>query len=145
MSRSRLRADTGYTLVELLVALLILGILVAVGLASFVGQRTKAQDTHAKTAAVTASKALLAYGTDHGSFDGVTRSDLLRIEPSLELARNLTVTGEGRTYKVTIDSPASTGATFSIERTADGDTVRDCTPPGAGACRAAADDRGNRW
>src|SRR4051794_36936309 len=145
MLRSRLRADRGFTLVELLVVMLILGILVAMGLASFVGQKGKAQDTHAKAAVVTASKALLAYGTDHGAFDAVTDDDLVKIEPSLGRARNLTVTGAGRTFTVSVDSHAAVGAAFSIERTDDGAMVHECALPGTGGCRAEADEHGDRW
>ena len=145
MSRSRLRADKGFTLVELLVAMLILAILVAAGLASFLGQRGKAQDTHAKSAAVTATKALLAYGTDHGSFDEVTPAELFKIEPALQQARNLTVTGAAKTFKVSVDSPATAGASFSVERTEAGGMVRDCALPGEGGCRAEPDANGDRW
>src|SRR5690349_940477 len=135
MLRSRLRADKGFTLVELLVALLILGILVAVGLSSFLGQKTKAQDAHAKTSVVTASKAALAYGTDHGTYDELTETELFRIEPSLQQARDLTVDATAKTFTVSVTSPAAAGAAFSIERTPEGDLVRGCTLPGIGGCR----------
>jgi type IV pilus assembly protein PilA len=145
MFRSRLRADRGFTLVELLVAMLILSILVAVGLSSFLGQKTKAQDAHAKTSVVTASKAALAYGTDHGTYDELTENDLFKIEPSLQQARDLTVDATAKTFVVSVASPAAVGAAFSIERNAQGDLVRGCTLPGTGGCREDADEHGDRW
>jgi prepilin-type N-terminal cleavage/methylation domain-containing protein len=143
MSRSRLRADDGFTLVELLVAMLILGILTAIGLSSFLGQRGKAQDANAKTAVVTASKAMAAYSTDTGAFTGADPAVLVRIEPSLGQAHNLTVDASPTAFTVSVDSLA--GGAFSLTHTTAGDETRDCTQPGTGACRDSADARGNRW
>jgi type IV pilus assembly protein PilA len=143
MSRSRLRADEGFTLVELLVAMLILGILVALGLSSFIGQRGKAQDANAKTSVVTASKAMAAYSTDKGSFANANPDELAKLEPSLGQARNLTVDATATAFTVSVDSAA--GGSFSLSHAATGEETRDCTQPGTGACASAADARGNRW
>jgi prepilin-type N-terminal cleavage/methylation domain-containing protein len=145
MSRSRLRADDGFTLVELLVAILILGILIAIGLASFLGQKTKAQDANAKTSTVTAAKAMMAYGTDHGGFAGATVADLVKLEISLGQAPDLTVESTNTTFTVTVSSAAATGGTFSISQLATGDQIRDCSKPGIGTCRTDVDAHGDRW
>ena len=83
MLRSRLAADRGFTLVELLVAMLIIGILMAVGIATFLAQRSKAEDADAKTSAVTAAKAMTIYHDDNDTFAAATPADLAKIEPSL--------------------------------------------------------------
>jgi prepilin-type N-terminal cleavage/methylation domain-containing protein len=146
MHRSRLRADDGFTLVELLVVTLIVGILAAIGLATLLNQRGKAQDAEAKTTVVTGAKAIEAYATDHGGdYADVTPGDLSKIEPSLGEARNLSVTSTATTYTVSVDSAAAEGAAFTIERIASGHSVRSCALPGIGGCGADADANGNRW
>jgi len=147
MQRFRLRADDGFTLVELLVAILIIGILVAISLATFLNQRGKAQDAEAKTAAVTAAKAIEAYAANESGngYAGATTADLAKEEASLSQARGLTVTSTATSYTVSVDSVAAPGAKFSIQRADDGQSVRECTLPGTGDCKATADARGNRW
>ena len=145
MLRPRLRADDGYTLVELLVAILIIGILAAISLAMLLNQQGKAQDAEAKTAAVTAAKAIEAYSSESGGYAGATTADLVNIEPSLGQARGLTVTSTATTYMVTVDSLAAPGAQFSVQRNSSGESIRDCALPATGACGATADARGNRW
>ncbi len=125
--------------------MLILAILFAIGLASFLGQKTKAQDANAKTVVVTATKAMLAFGTDHGGFADATNAELAKIEPSLAQARNLTIEATDREFTVTVDSAAANGANFSIRHGAAGDEIRDCSLPGTGGCREDLTANGDRW
>src|SRR3954452_5169756 len=90
----RLAAEDGFTLTELLVVILIVGILAAIGVATLLNQRQKAQDARAKTAVTTAAKAMLVFNSDHGGFDQATAPALVKIEPSLSQARGLTVTAD---------------------------------------------------
>jgi len=141
----RLRRADGFTLVELLVVVLIIGVLAAIGLAVMLNQREKAQDSVAKSAASTAGKAMLVYASEHGDFGGAVPADLVKIERSLTNAAGLDVDSNANAFTVTVESAADPGASFSVERRASGELVRTCALPGTGACLAAADALGNRW
>jgi type IV pilus assembly protein PilA len=145
MLRSRLRADDGFTLVELLVVVLIIGILAAIAIPTLIHQREKAQDAEAKTGVVTAAKAMVIYGHDHGGYRDATKADLARIDASLLQFRGLTVTSTDDDFTVSVESAAGSGAAYSIARTSAGVETRDCTKPGEGGCRETPDDDGNRW
>ena len=140
------RAEAGFTLVELLVVMLILGILAAIAIPSFFNQTQKANDTSAKSAAKTAQTAIETYRTDHnGSYVGATPAALNTIEPTLAVA-NLTVTGSGGAgnptangYRVSEHSPV-TGNDFWIDLNAGAKSLG-CTTPGTGGCPPG----GNSW
>ena len=85
--RVRAQSESGFTLVELLVVMLILGLLAAIAIPAFFNQRTKAQDAEAKSTAKTAQTALETYATDNnGSYAAATRANLKTIEPTLSSA-----------------------------------------------------------
>ena len=65
--------ESGFTLVELLVVMLIIGLLAAIAIPAFFNQRDKAYDANAKEQARTAETAMETYATDNGGvYTGVT-------------------------------------------------------------------------
>jgi type IV pilus assembly protein PilA len=140
--RERMGREEGFTLVELLVVMLILGLLAAIAIPSFFNQRDKARDADAKALVRTAQTAMETYATDNqGSYAGATPALLVGIEETLneadlggaEDADALSVTSGTDTYEVTVES-SNTPQTFTIERTASGTVNLECTTGGQDGC-----------
>ena len=141
--RERMASEEGFTLVELLVVMLILGLLAAIAIPSFFNQRDKARDADAKELVRTAQTAMETYATDNGgSYAAATPAALITIENTLNNANGgtgakdgdaLSVTSTATTYTVTVAS-SNTPNTFSISRAAGGGTTLDCDNDGNDGC-----------
>jgi type IV pilus assembly protein PilA len=133
-----MRRDDGFTLIEVLVVVLVIGILVAIAIPSFLTQTTKAEDVRVKSELSTAQAAIESYSTEHdGKYTGATVADLRDAEPTLNDAASLAVdaaTDGG--YTLSLRSEAGSGTTFRLRRKDDGTMAHTCDAPGTGGCRA---------
>ena len=109
-ARFKGEGEAGFTLVELLVVMLILGILAAIAIPAFFNQKEKANDSQAKAYAHSAQVAMETFATDNGgSYTGANVGALTTIEPTLTGAGgNLNPTVQGpQAYTIAVTSPVT--------------------------------------
>jgi prepilin-type N-terminal cleavage/methylation domain-containing protein len=128
-------SESGFTLVELLVVMLILGLLAGIGIPAFLSQREKARDVDSKHAAGIAGLAAETIATENGGTydgpEGVTVDRLRQIEPSLNDQNLAVIAVTPRNYTIRVTSP--TGHSFDYSRNA-GLITTNCVPLGEGGC-----------
>jgi type IV pilus assembly protein PilA len=141
--RERSQGEGGFTLVELLVVMLILGLLAAIAIPSFFNQRDKARDADSKSAVRTAQTAMETYATDNrGSYAAPaagTHVDALQaIETTLNdvADADMQIASTATSYSVQVES--ETGNYFRISRAANGQTSLTCGNGPAGGPIAGA-------
>src|SRR5215475_11662224 len=105
------RTETGFTLVELLVVLAILGILLAIAVPSYLGLTHRATDATAKANLRAALPSVEAYYTDNKTYSGLTVA-ILRAQYD-----------QGLSPDVAINDPADlTSSSYCLKSTDRGDT-----------------------
>jgi type IV pilus assembly protein PilA len=134
--------EGGFTLIEVLVVILIIGILAAIALPAFLGQRAKSYDARAKTNARNMASQIEACW--HVNGDGyvgcaaalTTNNTGLAIGGGPDEVRIVKETQLGYEIEATSKSDSGGGNhSFRIVHNIGGVFDRQCTPAGEGGCR----------
>src|SRR5437588_44565 len=115
---TRRNQDGGFTLIELMVVVLIIAILLAIAIPTFLGSRSKAQDRAAQSNLRNALTAEKTYYTDAQAYTADPAA-LASIEPNLTFGSDpahgiAVVQPSGSTDVVCVTSNSSSGKTFAI-------------------------------
>ena len=109
--RKRLRSEKGFTLIELLVVMIILAILTAIAIPSYLSFRDRANKSAAAADLRSAIPSVEAWFADNGKYDGMTAAALQAsydqsISPSI------------------IEVKSAAGTSYCVQATAPGDATK---------------------
>jgi type IV pilus assembly protein PilA len=128
----------GFTLVELVIVCLVIGILAAIAIPTFLAQVGKGKDAQAVVLVQSAETAANTIRVQEETAP-LSPTIIHDFEPTIPVAAGngawlseVAIAPEG--FSVTATSTSAD--TYTIARMDDGEVFRSCTPAGAGSCRA---------
>lgn len=137
--RERLSRDEGFTLIELMVVVLIIAILIAIAIPSFIGFRKNAQDRSVQSDLRSGLLAEKGYWTENSQ---VFSDDLATLqaefEPNLNGAMDVSTSGAANDHDAAcLELESDSGKFFAMYETANGTMYGEHTATMVAACPAA--------
>ena len=133
LRRLRLAREHGFTMVEMLIVLIVIGALLAIAVPSYLGFSGRAERRTAAADVRAAVSTAEAYRADNETYAGMTLNALRRYDTGLELDE-VKVSADGRTY--CLDKAVDSKRAFVVRGAAPH------TPAAAGSSAGDVDDTG---
>lgn len=111
--RNRLAADAGFTLIELLVVIIIISILLAIAVPSYLGFRSRAYDSSVKANLRSAIPSAEAYYADNGSYSNMDLTALKSVDQGISATLEVKVYNSGTGFCL---ADANGTAKFYVQR-----------------------------